>query len=51
MFNLTKSEIQLVAFMLSVLLLGTAVKHFREKQHEPAGAGMPLPVQTGTRAP
>jgi hypothetical protein len=36
MFRLTKSEIQLVAFVLSVIVLGTAVKHFREKHRENA---------------
>jgi hypothetical protein len=34
MFRLTKSETQLVAFVLSVIVVGATVKHFREKQRE-----------------
>ena len=34
MFRLTKSEVQLVVFVLAVILTGATVKHLRDKQRE-----------------
>lgn len=39
MFKLTKQEQRVVAFLVGVILLGTAVKHWRA-QHEQAARSM-----------
>jgi hypothetical protein len=52
MFRLTKSETQLVVFVLSVIIAGATVKHFREKQRELRGvaASARPAAQAGTAA-